>query len=51
MIICDDAIVYDSDALLVVKVRMSIDVSLVTVGGPPRVPNPNLMVVSWHALD
>ena len=45
MVISNDAVVDYSDATLVVEVRMSIDISLITVGGPARMSDRHVVVV------
>ena len=50
VIVGNNSIVNNSDSLLVIEVRMSIDVSLVSVSGPPGVTNAYLVIVTRHSL-
>ena len=45
MVISNDAVVDYSDATLVVEVRVSIDISLITVGGPACMSDCHVVVV------
>ena len=50
MVISNDAVVDYSDAPLVIEVRMSIDISLVTVRGPTRMSDRHIVVVLCSTL-
>ena len=51
VIITDDAVVNDSDATSVIKVRVRIHVRLVAVSSPAGVPDGNVVVVFRGAMD
>jgi len=50
VIIFDQSIVDKCDTLLLVIVRMSIDVGLVSMGRPPCMPQADVMLVSCSAF-
>ena len=51
VIVADNSIMHHSNATSVIKVRMRIHICLVTVGGPPCVPNSYIVVVLRSTLD
>ena len=50
VVVADDAVVDDGDAATVVEVRVRVDVRLVAVGGPARVPDRHVVVVARRPL-
>ena len=56
VVVADDAVVDDGDSATVIEVRMGIDVRLVTMSGPSRVPDRHVVIMLCrtlhrHALD
>ena len=51
VIVADNSIMHHSNATSVIKVRMRIHICLVTVSGPPCVPNSYIVVVLRSTLD
>ena len=50
VVVSDDAVVDDCDTSTVVKVRMSINIRLITMSSPPRVSNRDIVIMLRSSL-